>query len=121
MYQAIAKKDKSNKLKMNYLILMSSKAMLYQREAGKQFIEPEINLKIGFEELKIEITNGQLQQLVTMSERLQKYTNEVKAQNRKRLTQLEMIANRELFLQMFPRYFQKTISNEDLMKLESIL
>ena len=49
MLESIARKDKTHKLQMNYLILMSSKAMLYQREAGKQFVEPEINLKIGFE------------------------------------------------------------------------
>lgn len=42
---------------MNYVILMSSEAELYQREAGKQYTEPEINLIINFEELKVKISN----------------------------------------------------------------
>lgn len=121
MTDSIARKDNQQRLKMNYLILMSSNAMLYQREAGKQFEEPEINLQIGFEQLKIEITNQQLQQIVNLSERLQKYTNEVKAQNRKKLTQLEMIANRELFLQIFPKYFEKTITPQEEAGMDSIL
>jgi hypothetical protein len=49
---------------------------------------------LDFDELKVKISNEQLQQIVSLGERLQKYQNEVKAQNRKRLTQLELIANR---------------------------
>ena len=32
-----------------------------------------------------------------------------------------MIANREIFLQIFPKYFEKTISPEEQIKMENIL
>ncbi len=51
----------------NYLILMSSQAYLLQREPGKQFIEPEIRLEIDLKTLKIELTNIQLQQIITLA------------------------------------------------------
>lgn len=65
---------------------MSSQAKLLQRESGKQFVEPEIDLSINLETLRLEITNSQLQQIITLGERLQKYQREVKMQNRYKLT-----------------------------------
>ena len=32
-----------------------------------------------------------------------------------------MIANRELFFQIFPRYYEKTLSEKDMEKMEKIL
>jgi hypothetical protein len=52
--------------KMTYLILMTSEALLYQRQPGKQYIEPEINLVIEFKEIKIKVSREQLQQVVSM-------------------------------------------------------
>lgn len=45
---------------------MTSQAQLKQRDAGKQFDEPEIDLTINLQTLKLEITNNQLQQIVTL-------------------------------------------------------
>ena len=42
MSETIARSNETGK-ELNYLILMSSKAKLFQRQAGKQYIEPEIN------------------------------------------------------------------------------
>lgn len=95
--------------------------MLYLRQAGKQFLDPEINLLLDFDELKVKISNEQLQQIVSLGERLQKYQNEVKAQNRKRLTQLELIANRQIFVKLFPKYFQKKCSAKETSTIEDIL
>lgn len=53
---------------------MTSQAKLLQRDPGKQFSEPEIDLSINLETLKLEITNNQLQQIITLGERLQRYT-----------------------------------------------
>lgn len=45
---------------------MSSQAKLQQRDPGKQFVEPEIDLSISLDTLKLEITNNQLQQIITL-------------------------------------------------------
>jgi hypothetical protein len=65
---------------------MSSQAKLHQRDPGKQFLEPEIDLSINLDTLKLEITNNQLQQIINLAERLQKYNREVKKHNTKVLT-----------------------------------
>jgi non-ribosomal peptide synthetase component E (peptide arylation enzyme) len=57
------------------------------------------------ETLKIEITNNQLQQIITLAERLQNYTRMVKLANRHKLTQEEMKKNRDDFLALFPDYY----------------
>lgn len=46
MLLGIARTGQPLNSKVNYLILMSSNALLYQRDAGKQYVEPEINLFI---------------------------------------------------------------------------
>lgn len=61
MVRSIAKKNDLVENKIKYLLLMSSNAMLYLRDSGKQFEEPEINLRIEFDELRLKITNSQLQ------------------------------------------------------------
>lgn len=76
MSSGIARRGQSA-LQHNYVILMSSQAKLLQREAGRQFVEPEIDLQIDLRTLKLEITNTQLQQIITMGERLQRYTRRV--------------------------------------------
>lgn len=53
MLNSIAKKGAPDKFKFNHVILMSFDARLYQREAGKQFTHPEIEVDIGFESLRI--------------------------------------------------------------------
>jgi hypothetical protein len=65
MLASIAKKNSKN-VPMNYIILMTSNMKLLQREPGKQSIAPEIDLYIDFNDLKIEITNKQLQQIITL-------------------------------------------------------
>jgi hypothetical protein len=65
---------------------MSSQAQLLQREPGKQFFEPEISLKIDLKTLRIEITNIQLQQIISLAERLQRYSKKVKEENRVKLS-----------------------------------
>ena len=77
MNSTIAKRGQGS-YSHTYVILMSSQARLLQRSAGRQFIEPEINLEIDLSDLKIEITNNQLQQIITLAERLQKYTRRVR-------------------------------------------
>lgn len=67
MLLAIARKNQPQNNYTNYLILMSFNAMLYQRDAGKQYIEPEINLFIDFDSLAIKVSNKQLQQIITLS------------------------------------------------------
>ena len=76
MGSSIAKRGQSALLH-NYVILMSSQAQLLQREAGKQFVEPEIDLQIDLRTLRLEVTNTQLQQIITLAERLQWYTRRV--------------------------------------------
>lgn len=66
MSSSIAKRDQPS-LFHNYVILMSSQAQLLQREAGKQFIEPEIDLQVDLKTLRLEITNTQLQQIITLA------------------------------------------------------
>lgn len=66
MSSSIAKRGQPALLH-NYVILMSSQAQLLQREAGKQFKEPEIDLQIGLKTLRLEITNTQLQQIITLA------------------------------------------------------
>jgi uracil-DNA glycosylase len=53
----------------------------------------------------LEITNNQLQQIITLGERLQKYTMEVKKHNTKTLSHEEKRAYREEFMALFPKYF----------------
>ena len=61
---SIAKRGQK-KFEHNYIILMTSQAKLLQRDPGKQFAEPEIDLGINLETLKLEITNNQLHQIIT--------------------------------------------------------
>ena len=123
MGSTIAKRGQSA-FSHNYVILMSSQAQLLQRQPGKQFIQPEINLGIQLDNLKIEITNTQLQQIIILAERLQKYTNKVREENKQKLTAEEMKKNKEYFARIFPDYYigwGKNLPKEDMQRLQQIL
>lgn len=85
MNSTIAKRGQAS-FAHNYLILMTSKAYLLQRQPGKQFSFPEIDLQIALNDMKIEITNLQLQQIIGVAERLQAYTRKLKDSNRAKLS-----------------------------------
>ena len=103
---------------------MTSQAQLKQRDAGKQFDEPESDLAINLQTLKLEITNNQLQQIVTLGQRLQKYSREVKRHNTKKLSVKEKTTYIEEFMKLFPSYYQewgKKCTAEEIKTIEDIL
>jgi glycosyltransferase involved in cell wall biosynthesis len=67
--------------KSNYLLPQMLLPLIKDSIKGMEFIDPEIDLSITLENLKIEITNNQLQQMINLGERLQKYSHEVKRNN----------------------------------------
>jgi hypothetical protein len=85
MEKTIAKRGQQ-KLAHNYIILMTSTARLKQRDPGRQFKEPEIDLGINLETLKLEMSNNQLQQIITLAERLQRFNHELKKNNTQELS-----------------------------------
>ena len=123
LHQSIAKRGQT-KFEHNYIILMTSMAKLLQRDPGKQFSQPELDLGVNLESLKVEITNNQLQQIITLGERLQKYSREVKRHNTKPVTVQEKKEKREQFLKLFPKYLKdwgKEMTLEEMQQLEDIL
>jgi hypothetical protein len=103
MGETIARRGKP--LAHNYLILMTSQAQLLQREPGKQWTQAEIDLQVALEDISMQITNSQLQQIVGLAERLQAYTRKLRDANRAKLLPEEAEANRNAFSALFPTYY----------------
>ena len=123
MGESIAKRGQT-KFEHNYIILMTSQAKLQQRDPGKQFTQPEIDLGINLETLHLEITNNQLQQIINIAERLQKYTQEVKRKNTQQLSSEERKKCRMKFAEIFPEYYKtwgKETCPKKMKELETIL
>lgn len=108
----------------NYVILLNSQATLLQREAGKQFAEPEVDLQIDLRTLRLEVSNSQLQQVITLAERMQRYSRRVAEENRQQLSAEETRANLDFFARIFPDYcngYGSGLGKADLQRLEQVL
>ena len=123
MSESIAKRGQT-KFQHNYIILMTSQAKLKQRDPGKQFSEPEIDLGINLETLHLEITNNQLQQIISIGERLQKYSQEVKRKNTQELSSEQLRVCKHKFGEIFPDFYTcwgKEMCPEKMKQLEDLL
>jgi hypothetical protein len=75
---------------------------------------------VALEDIKMEVTHSQLQQIVALAERLQAYSRKLRDANRAKLSQEEADANKNAFALLFPNYYDgwgKAMSPEDMVKL----
>lgn len=89
-----------------YIVLISFDAKLLQSQKGN-FTVPETLLQVDMETLKFDVDDRQLQQLITLSEKLQKYKLKVRLSNQAQLSPEQRRELLDQFTTLYSKYYGK--------------